>query len=269
MSLHPPTRLCFSLTTHTFPLPYAFPLITIGVSLFLICPQIVARRTSSPALNVALVAWMLVALIVIVIVHPKQLLAERAGLKGGMLTRQLVPTASLALCPSHSPPQSTRPTSALQRQLPHSMRGRICVLLHSPPSLPVLIASHPPSSPHHLSLSGTRHAISGISTTSLPSQWTIDNRTDIVDVEKALRNNRVEDIQGDLGWDEQVDDEGESGRMEWLKDVDVDGLTRFLSELQTPQKISPFSSLSLSSLPGAFFSLWNKPPITGSSFRSR
>ncbi|KAK2953035.1 hypothetical protein BLNAU_12024 [Blattamonas nauphoetae] len=69
----------------------------------------------------------------------------------------------------------------------------------------------------------------------------------------TLRNNRVEAIQGDLGWDEQVDDEGESGRMEWLKDVDVDGLTRFLSEHPTLHKILTFSSLSLYALAGAFF----------------
>ncbi|KAK2941514.1 hypothetical protein BLNAU_23587 [Blattamonas nauphoetae] len=41
---------------------------------------------------------------------------------------------------------------------------------------------------------------------------TINNRPDIVNVEKVLRNNRVEDFQGDLGWDEQVDDEDKSGK---------------------------------------------------------
>ncbi|KAK2941508.1 hypothetical protein BLNAU_23581 [Blattamonas nauphoetae] len=113
------------------------------LSPFLMCPQIVPRRPSSPALHDALVAWLLVALIVIIIiVHPTQLLAERACLKGGTSTRLLVPTASLAHRPSHSPPQSTRPTSALQWQLPHSTRGSVGVLLHSPP-----LASTQPSSP--------------------------------------------------------------------------------------------------------------------------
>ncbi|KAK2951007.1 hypothetical protein BLNAU_14085 [Blattamonas nauphoetae] len=45
------------------------------------------------------------------------------------------------------PPNSTRPTSALRYHFHHSTRGSICVLLHSPPSLPVFIASTPPSSP--------------------------------------------------------------------------------------------------------------------------
>ncbi|KAK2963308.1 hypothetical protein BLNAU_1842 [Blattamonas nauphoetae] len=97
----------------------------------------------------------------------------------------------------------------------------------------------------------------------------IDNPTYIVNLEKVLHNNPVEEIQRDLRWDEQVEDEDKSSRIEWLKDVDVDGLIRFLSELPTLKKISPFSSLSLYSLPGTLFSLSNKPTITGSSFSSR
>ncbi|KAK2940420.1 hypothetical protein BLNAU_24662 [Blattamonas nauphoetae] len=61
-------------------------------------------------------------------------------------------TPSIALRPSHPPPQSTQPTSALQRQLRHSTRGSVGVLLHSPPSLPVLIAS--PRTQAHPSMSG-------------------------------------------------------------------------------------------------------------------
>ncbi|KAK2942522.1 hypothetical protein BLNAU_22550 [Blattamonas nauphoetae] len=48
------------------------------LSPFLICPQIITRHKSSPALNVTLVLWLLIALIVIVIIHTKQPLVERA-----------------------------------------------------------------------------------------------------------------------------------------------------------------------------------------------
>ncbi|KAK2950347.1 hypothetical protein BLNAU_14682 [Blattamonas nauphoetae] len=95
---HLPTPLCLSLTTHTLPLPSASPsppipshspsafmisfarqptltktiLISSSrliLSPFLICSQTVPRHTSSPVLNDSLVAWLRIALIVLVIIH--------------------------------------------------------------------------------------------------------------------------------------------------------------------------------------------------------
>ncbi|KAK2952722.1 hypothetical protein BLNAU_12371 [Blattamonas nauphoetae] len=243
----------YSVATHALPPPSATPLTTLGVVRAAVCsfeantpphshclissdsvpiPDLSPNCPSPhflPALNVALVAWQPLALIVVVIVHTEQLLAERAAVSLHARERWCPPPlASISACVDrfHSAFLST-PSLALWNSA--------CCLWDLHNFTPI----------------------------------TIDNRTDIANVEKALHNNRVEDIQGNLGWDEQVDDEDKSGRMEWLKDADVDGLTRFLSEQPTLQKMSPFSSLSLDSLPGAFFSLWNKSPITGSSFRSR
>ncbi|KAK2957556.1 hypothetical protein BLNAU_7455 [Blattamonas nauphoetae] len=77
---HPPTPLCLS-SYYTRRLRIS--LSRLILSTFPICPQIVPRHTTSPALHDALVTWLNIALIVLVVVHTTQQLAELTNEKKG------------------------------------------------------------------------------------------------------------------------------------------------------------------------------------------
>ncbi|KAK2942906.1 hypothetical protein BLNAU_22165 [Blattamonas nauphoetae] len=134
----PPTLLWLSLTTHTLPLSSGSPLTTFGVA-----------RTESRSFEAnthphpRFLFWIDSVPIPYLSTNcpsPHFLPGSqcRSGSEKKDIDTPARATPSLALRPSHPPPQSTRPTSALQRQLPHSTQGSVGVLLLSPPSLPII-----------------------------------------------------------------------------------------------------------------------------------